>query len=143
MSSALSNSKPANAAIEVHDSSAARAAINSMRRNLGRSSAASVYSKLTDQQKAMVLYGAKLRPSEHIRTPFDHFDIEQREMLRRSIMALCDLNARFSKMCSGAILLYEIPKVIIGENQTFLGEETLLKAVARKLSWWILRNALG
>jgi len=29
-------------------------------------------------------------------------------------------------MCSGAILLYGIPKVIIGENTTFLGEEALL-----------------
>jgi creatinine deaminase len=31
-------------------------------------------------------------------------------------------------MCSGAILLYGIPKVVIGENQSFLGEEALLKA---------------
>jgi cytosine/creatinine deaminase len=31
-------------------------------------------------------------------------------------------------MCSGAILLYGIPKVIIGENRTFLGEEELLKS---------------
>ena len=30
-------------------------------------------------------------------------------------------------MCSGAILLYGIPKVIVGENITFLGEETLLR----------------
>lgn len=30
-------------------------------------------------------------------------------------------------MCSGTILLYGIPKVIIGENQTFLGAEELLK----------------
>lgn len=30
-------------------------------------------------------------------------------------------------MCSGAILLYEIPKVIVGENQTFMGEEDLLR----------------
>lgn len=30
-------------------------------------------------------------------------------------------------MCSGAILLYGIPKVVIGENKTFLGEEKLLK----------------
>jgi len=30
-------------------------------------------------------------------------------------------------MCSGAILLYGIPKVIIGENSTFQGEEKLLK----------------
>ena len=31
-------------------------------------------------------------------------------------------------MCSGAILLYGIPKVVIGENQTFLGEEDLLRS---------------
>lgn len=30
-------------------------------------------------------------------------------------------------MCTGAILLYGIPKVIIGENQTFMGEEDLLR----------------
>src|SRR2546423_1358083 len=30
-------------------------------------------------------------------------------------------------MCSGAILLYKIPRVIIGENRTFLDEEELLK----------------
>lgn len=29
-------------------------------------------------------------------------------------------------MCSGAILLYKIPWVVIGENKTFLGEEALL-----------------
>jgi len=29
-------------------------------------------------------------------------------------------------MCAGAILLYGIPKVVIGENETFLGEEKLL-----------------
>lgn len=31
-------------------------------------------------------------------------------------------------MCSGAILLYEIPRVVIGENRTFLGAEDLLRA---------------
>src|SRR2546429_8528439 len=31
-------------------------------------------------------------------------------------------------MCSGAILLYGIPKVIVGENRTFLGEEELLRS---------------
>ena len=29
-------------------------------------------------------------------------------------------------MCSGAILLYGIPRVIVGENKTFRGEEELL-----------------
>jgi creatinine deaminase len=31
-------------------------------------------------------------------------------------------------MCSGAILLYGIPRVIIGENRTFLGDEEFLRA---------------
>ena len=31
-------------------------------------------------------------------------------------------------MCSGAILLYGIPRVVIGENQTFLGEEAWLRS---------------
>lgn len=30
-------------------------------------------------------------------------------------------------MCTGAILLYKIPRVIIGENRNFLGGEELLK----------------
>lgn len=43
---------------------------------------------------------------------------------RRSVMyttlSPCD-------MCSGAILLYEIPKVVIGENRTFMGNENYLR----------------
>ncbi|MBS0486386.1 MAG: nucleoside deaminase [Proteobacteria bacterium] len=31
-------------------------------------------------------------------------------------------------MCSGAILLYGIPKIIVGENKTFMGEEDLLRS---------------
>ena len=31
-------------------------------------------------------------------------------------------------MCSGAILLYEIPRVVIGENRTFMGAEDHLRA---------------
>src|SRR5919204_791137 len=31
-------------------------------------------------------------------------------------------------MCSGAILLYGIPRVVIGENRTFVGEEELLRS---------------
>lgn len=31
-------------------------------------------------------------------------------------------------MCSGAILLYGVPRVVIGENQTFMGEEELLRS---------------
>ena len=42
-------------------------------------------------------------------------------------------------MCSGAILLYGIPKVIIGENQTFVGEEPLLRS--RGVSVEVLQDA--
>jgi cytosine deaminase len=31
-------------------------------------------------------------------------------------------------MCSGTILLYGIPQVVIGENRTFMGEEDLLRS---------------
>jgi creatinine deaminase len=31
-------------------------------------------------------------------------------------------------MCTGAILLYRIPRVVIGENETFRGEEDLLRS---------------
>ncbi len=31
-------------------------------------------------------------------------------------------------MCTGAVLLYGIPRVVLGENRTFLGAEDLLRA---------------
>jgi len=31
-------------------------------------------------------------------------------------------------MCTGAVLLYGIPRVVVGENQTFMGEEELLRS---------------
>ncbi len=31
-------------------------------------------------------------------------------------------------MCSGAILLYGLPRVVVGENRTFRGEEDLLRS---------------
>ena len=42
----------------------------------------------------------------------------------------CELYTTLSPciMCTGAILLYGIPKVVIGENRTFLGAEDLLKS---------------
>jgi creatinine deaminase len=41
-------------------------------------------------------------------------------------------------MCSGAILLYGIPRVIIGENKTFMGEEELLRS--RGVALEVLQN---
>src|SRR6058998_4437870 len=42
-------------------------------------------------------------------------------------------------MCSGAILLYGIRRVIIGENKTFLGEEALL--ASRGVTMEVLQDA--
>ncbi len=42
-------------------------------------------------------------------------------------------------MCSGAMVLYGIPKVVIGENQTFLGEEAWLRS--RGVNVEILQDA--
>lgn len=42
-------------------------------------------------------------------------------------------------MCSGAILLYGIPQVVIGENRTFMGEEDLLRARGVKVT--VLQDA--
>lgn len=37
-------------------------------------------------------------------------------------------------MCSGAILLYGIPRVVIGENRSFMGDESLLRSRGIKLT---------
>ena len=56
--------------------------------------------------------------------------LENAGRLPTSIYRECTLYATLSpcSMCTGAILLYGIPKVIIGENQTFMGEEDLLRS---------------
>lgn len=42
-------------------------------------------------------------------------------------------------MCSGAIMLYEIPRVIVGENKTFQGEEALLESKGIEVT--VLQNS--
>lgn len=44
-----------------------------------------------------------------------------RESVLYTTLSPCD-------MCTGAILLYGIRKVIVGENQTFMGSESLLRS---------------
>jgi len=48
---------------------------------------------------------------------------------KASVYRQCVLYTTLSpcSMCAGAIRLYEIPKVVIGENKTFLGDEEVLK----------------
>ena len=47
-----------------------------------------------------------------------------------SVYRECTLYTTLSPcaMCSGAILLYGIPRVVVGENVTFTGEEELLRS---------------
>jgi len=47
-----------------------------------------------------------------------------------SVYRECTLYTTLSpcSMCSGAILLYGIPRIVVGENLTFMGEEELLRS---------------
>ena len=55
--------------------------------------------------------------------------LENAGRLRAAVYARSVLYTTLSPcaMCSGAILLYRIPRVVVGENVTFRGEEDLLR----------------
>jgi cytosine/creatinine deaminase len=55
--------------------------------------------------------------------------LENAGRLPASVYRECTIYTTLSpcSMCTGAILLYGIPKVVIGENKTFYGEEDLLR----------------
>ena len=54
--------------------------------------------------------------------------LENAGRLPAAVYRECTLYTTLSPcpMCTGAILLYGIPRVVVGENRTFLGEEALL-----------------
>lgn len=56
--------------------------------------------------------------------------LENAGRLSASVYRECTMYTTLSpcSMCSGAILLYGIPRVVVGENQTFQGEEKLLRS---------------
>ncbi|PHX62800.1 MAG: tRNA-specific adenosine deaminase [Planctomycetaceae bacterium] len=56
--------------------------------------------------------------------------LENAGRLPASVYRECTLYTTLSPcpMCTGAILLYQIPRVIIGENKTFMGDEKLLES---------------
>ena len=55
---------------------------------------------------------------------------------RRRDFNKCTLVSTLSpcSMCSGASILYKIPKVIIGENKTFMGAEDWMRSNGAKLT---------
>lgn len=56
--------------------------------------------------------------------------LENAGRLPAAVYRQCTLYTTLSPcaLCSGAILLFGIPKVIVGENKTFMGEEELLRS---------------
>ena len=56
--------------------------------------------------------------------------LERAGRLGAAVYRECTMYTTLSpcSMCSGAILLYGIPRVVIGENRTFVGEEELLRS---------------
>jgi len=66
--------------------------------------------------------------------------LENAGRLPASVYRECVIYTTLSpcSMCSGAILLYGIPRVVVGENRTFMGEEELLRS--RGLTVEVLQN---
>jgi creatinine deaminase len=56
--------------------------------------------------------------------------LERAGRLTSAVYRRCTMYTTLSpcSMCTGAILLYRIPRVVIGENRTFRGEEDLLRS---------------
>jgi cytosine/creatinine deaminase len=64
-------------------------------------------------------------------SPIDHGEmncLRNAGRLPASVYRECDLYTTLSPcpMCAGAVLLYKIPRVVVGENRTFLGAEDTL-----------------
>ena len=66
-------------------------------------------------------------------SPIDHGEMNCLRNAGRLPAAIYQRSTMYSTlspcpMCSGAIILYKIPRVIIGENRTFLGAEDHMRA---------------
>lgn len=87
---------------------------------------------------SVIVYNSKIIGSGHNRrvqkgSAILHGEMDAFENAGRqpaSVYRECTLYTTLSPcaMCSGAILLYGIKKVIVGENKTFVGEEELLRS---------------
>ncbi len=67
--------------------------------------------------------------------------LENAGRLPASVYAKCTLYSTLSPcpMCSGAALLYKIPRIIVGENITFQGPEEYVRSQGVKVE--VLQNA--
>jgi cytosine deaminase len=66
-------------------------------------------------------------------SPIDHGEmncLRNAGRLPAQVYRACTIYSTLSPcpMCSGAIVLYKIPRVVVGENRTFLGAEEYMRA---------------
>jgi len=78
------------------------------------------------------LLGAGRNRRVQLGSPIRHGETDALEVAGRQPAAVYRRSTMYTTlspchMCTGAILLYEIPRVVIGENRTFLGAEDLLR----------------
>jgi cytosine deaminase len=80
-----------------------------------------------------VVLGAGRNRRVQLGSPIRHGETDALEVAGRQRASVYRRSTMYTTlspchMCTGAILLYEIPRVVIGENRTFLGAEDLLRA---------------
>lgn len=79
-----------------------------------------------------VLLGAGHNRRIQMGSPIRHGETDALEVAGRQPAAVYRKSTMYTTlspcdMCTGAILLYSIPRVVIGENRTFMGAEDLLR----------------
>jgi cytosine/creatinine deaminase len=87
---------------------------------------------------AVLVYGGQIISRGHNRriqkeSPILHAEMDALQNAGRLLPSIYRASTLYTTlspcaMCSGAILLYGIPRVVIGENLSFKGEEELLKS---------------
>jgi len=87
---------------------------------------------------AVLVHGGRIIGRGHNRrvqqgSPTLHGEMDALERAGRQAAAVYRSSTMYTTlspcaMCTGAILLYGIPHVVVGENRTFMGEEELLRS---------------
>ena len=80
-----------------------------------------------------VVLGAGRNRRVQLGSPIRHGETDALEVAGRQPASVYRRSTMYTTlspchMCTGAILLYEIPRVVIGENRTFMGAEDLLRS---------------
>lgn len=74
--------------VPLNSTTTAERELASLREQLGRSRVAAQWSRLTTQQRAMLCYGAKLRPSTYAHMALEDMTEDEREAIRRALVEM-------------------------------------------------------